>query len=215
MHQQRVSLSRDHDYNTMSQDRLKSCFRREITSPNLPQVPAHVGLSQVLANNTLARPQSSFVKNRPVTQHQTSRPQVRAKSAHPRLLQANKYMHTNASTTQLQVGDKEQGIFTLSFWTAEFSRKILSNSSTNGGVGNVFMESKRNGRKRLTSHLIENERIASRFDPCCEIERGCTVPLIYLHFTCRVIPKTSLLSLITFCHTILMMMVRRIWYWIN
>ena len=133
----------------MSQDRLKSCLRREITSSNLPQVPAHVGLSQVLANNTLARPQSSFVKNRPVTQHQTSRPQVRAKSAHPRLLQANKYMHTNASTTQLQVGDKEQGIFTLSFWTGEFSRKILSNSSTNGGVGNVFMESKRNGRKRL------------------------------------------------------------------
>ena len=141
MHQQRVSHSHDQDYNTMSQDRLKSCFRREITSSNLPQVPAHVGLSQVLANNTLARPQSSFVKNRPVTQHQTSRPQVRAKSAHPRLLQANKYMHTNASTTQLQVGDKEQGIFTLSFWTGEFSRKILSNSSTNGGVGNVFMES--------------------------------------------------------------------------
>ncbi|RMX53678.1 hypothetical protein pdam_00000335, partial [Pocillopora damicornis] len=102
MHQQRVSHSHDHDYNTMSQDRLKSCFRREIASSNLPQVPAHVGLSQVLANNTLARPQSSFVKNRPVTQHQTSRPQVRAKSAHPRLLQANKYMHTNASTTQLQ-----------------------------------------------------------------------------------------------------------------
>lgn len=141
MHQQRVSHSHDQDYNTMSQDKLKSCFRREITSSNLPQVPAHVGLSQVLANNTLARPQSSFVKNRPVTQHQTSRPQVRAKSAHPRLLQANKYMHTNASTTQLQVGDKEQGIFTLSFWTGEFSRKILSNSSTNGGMGNVFMES--------------------------------------------------------------------------
>ena len=110
MHQQRVSHSHDHDYNTMSQDRLKSCFRREITSSNLPQVPAHVGLSQVLANKTLARPQSSFVKNRPVTQHQTSRPQVRAKSAHPRLLQAHKYVHTNASTTQLQVGDKVQRI---------------------------------------------------------------------------------------------------------
>ena len=137
MHQQHVSHSHDHDYNTMSQDRLKSCFRREITSSNLPQVPAHVGLSQVLANKTLARPQSSFVKNRPVTQHQTSRPQVRAKSAHPRLLQANKYVHTNASTTQLQVGDKEQGIFTLSFWIGEFSRKILSNPSTNGGMGNL------------------------------------------------------------------------------
>ena len=106
MHQQRRSHCHDLDYNRFSQERPKSCVKRENALSNLPQVPAHVGLSQVLSNKTVARPQSSFVNKRPVTQHQTSRPQVRAKSAHPRLLQAAKYMHTNASTKQLQVGDK-------------------------------------------------------------------------------------------------------------
>ena len=57
------------------------------------------------------RPQTSCAKKTGI-KHQTSRPQVRAKSAHPRLLQAAKYMHTNASTKQLQVGTDERGLET-------------------------------------------------------------------------------------------------------
>ncbi|KAL9980558.1 hypothetical protein ACROYT_G009160 [Oculina patagonica] len=102
MHQQRRSHCRDLEYNRLAKERPKSCVKRENALSNLPQVPAHVGLSQVLPNKTVvARPQTSYA-NKTGIEHQTSRPQVRAKSAHPRLLQAAKYMHTNASTKQLQ-----------------------------------------------------------------------------------------------------------------
>ena len=54
-----------------------------------------------------------------------------------------------------------------------------------------------------TSHLIENERIASRFDLCCEIERGCTVPLISFHLSfLRPYYYLSLLSAIQY-----------LWWW--
>ena len=109
MHQQRRSHCRDLDYNRLSNERPKSCVKRE----NLPQVPAHMGLSQVLPSKTMVpRPQTSCAKKTGI-QHQTSRPQVRAKSAHPRLLQAAKYMHTNASKKQLQVGTEERGLETV------------------------------------------------------------------------------------------------------
>lgn len=101
MHQQRHSHCRDLEYNRLRKERPKSCVKRESALSNLPQVPAHTGLAQVLPGRAVARPQSSTVK--PSTRHQTSRPQLRAKSAHPRLLQAPKYVHTNASTKQLQV----------------------------------------------------------------------------------------------------------------
>ena len=101
MHQQRRSHCRDLEYNRLMKERPKSCVKRESALSNLPQVPAHTGLAQVLPSRSVARPQSGIVK--PSTQHQTSRPQLRAKSAHPRLLEPPKYMHTNASTQQLQV----------------------------------------------------------------------------------------------------------------
>ena len=113
MHQQRRSHCRDLDYNRLSNERPKSCVKRENTLANLPQVPAHMGLSQVLPSKTMVpRPQTSCAKKTGI-QHQTSRPQVRAKSAHPRLLQAAKYMHTNASKKQLQVGTEERGLETV------------------------------------------------------------------------------------------------------
>ena len=113
MHQQRRSHCRDLDYNRLSNERSKSCVKRENALANLPQVPAHMGLSQVLPSKTMVpRPQTSCAKKTGI-QHQTSRPQVRAKSAHPRLLQAAKYIHTNASTKQLQVGTDERGLETL------------------------------------------------------------------------------------------------------
>ena len=110
MHQQRHSHCRDLEYNRLSKERPKSCVKRENALANLPQVPTHVGLSQVLPSKTMApRPQTGCAKKTGI-QHQTSRPQIRAKSAHPRLLQATKYMHTNASTKHLQVGTEEKGI---------------------------------------------------------------------------------------------------------
>lgn len=116
MHQQRRSHCRDLEYNRLAKERPKSCVKRENALSNQPQVPVHVGLSQVLLNKTVvARPQTSCA-NKTGIQHQTSRPQVRAKSAHPRLLQAAKYMHTNASTKQLQVGKRERGLGTNKKW---------------------------------------------------------------------------------------------------
>lgn len=113
MHQQRRSHCSDLEYNRLSKERPKSCVKRENALSNLPQVPAHMGLSQVLSSKTVvARPQTSYDSKTGI-QHQTSRPQVRAKSAHPRLLQASKYMHTNASTKQLQVGNGEGGLGTI------------------------------------------------------------------------------------------------------
>ena len=109
MHQQRTSHCGDLEYNRLSKERPKSCVKRENALSNLPQVPVHMGLSQVLPNKTVTRPQSSYV-NKTGIQHQTSRPQVRAKSAHPRLLQPPKYMHTNASTKQLQVCNMDRGL---------------------------------------------------------------------------------------------------------
>jgi len=112
MHQQRRSHCRDLEYNRLLKERPKSCVKRENALANLPQVPAHMGLSQVLPSKTMApRPQTSGAQKTGI-QHQTSRLQVRAKSAHPRLLQATKYMHTNANTKQLQVGTKERGLET-------------------------------------------------------------------------------------------------------
>lgn len=104
MHQQRRSVSRDLEYTRLAKERPKSCMKRESALSNLPQVPVHTGLAQVHSDKLTTRPQSSTVKK--TTQHQTSRPQLRAKSAHPRLLQANKCIHTNASTKQLQVSSK-------------------------------------------------------------------------------------------------------------
>ena len=103
MHQQRRSVSRDLEYTRLAKERPKSCMKRESALSNLPQV-AHTGLAQVHSDKLITRPQSSTVKK--TTQHQTSRPQLRAKSAHPRLLQASKCIHTNASTKQLQVSSK-------------------------------------------------------------------------------------------------------------
>lgn len=108
MHQQRRSHSRDLEYTRLVKERPKSCVKRENALANLPQVPAHMGLSQVLPSKAMVpRPQTSGA-SRTGIQHQTSRPQVRAQSAHPRLLKAAKYMHTNASTKRLQVGTEER-----------------------------------------------------------------------------------------------------------
>lgn len=114
MHQQR-SHFHDLEYNRLTKERPKSCVKRENALSNLPQVPAHTGLAQVLPGRPVARPLSSTAK--PSTWHQTSRPQLRAKSAHPRLLQSQKYMHTNASTQQLEVCFKKTNnkLFRLAF----------------------------------------------------------------------------------------------------
>lgn len=104
MHQQRRCHFHDLKYNRFTKERPKSCLKRESTLSNLPQVPGLTGLPQVLLSRPLARPLSSTVK--PSTPHQTSRPQLRAKSAHPRLLRPHKYVHTNASTQQLEVCHK-------------------------------------------------------------------------------------------------------------
>ena len=101
MHQQRRSHFNDLEYSRLIKDRSKWCVKREDTLSNLPQVPGLSGLTQVLPKKPVTRPLSSAV-NRNI-QHQTSRLQVRAKSAHPRLLHSHKYVHTNVSTQQLEV----------------------------------------------------------------------------------------------------------------
>ena len=101
MHQQRRSHFNDLEYSRLIKDRSKWCVKREDTLSNLPQVPGLSGLTQVLPKKPVTRPLSSAV-NRNI-QHQTSRLQVRAKSAHPRLLHSHKCVHTNVSTQQLEV----------------------------------------------------------------------------------------------------------------
>ena len=101
MHQQRRSHSHDVEYNRLTQDRPKSCVKRENTLSNLPQVPGLAGMTQALPEKPITRPLSGTAKQR--TRYQTSRPQVRAKSAHPRLLHFHKHLHTNANTQQLEV----------------------------------------------------------------------------------------------------------------
>lgn len=100
MHQQRRSHFNDLEYSRLIKDRSKWCVKREDTLSNLPQVPGLSGLTQVLPKKPVTRPLSSAV-NRNI-QHQTSRLQVRAKSAHPRLLHSHKCVHTNVSTQQLE-----------------------------------------------------------------------------------------------------------------
>lgn len=100
MHQQRRSHSHDVEYNRLTQDRPKSCVKRENTLSNLPQVPGLAGMTQALPEKPITRPLSGTAKQR--TRYQTSRPQVRAKSAHPRLLHFHKHLHTNANTQQLE-----------------------------------------------------------------------------------------------------------------
>lgn len=101
MHQQRRIHCNDLEYSRLIKDRPKWCVKREDTLLNLPQVPGLSGLTQVLPRKPVTRPLSSAV-NRNI-QHQTSRRQVRAKSAHPRLLYSHKYVHTNVGTQQLEV----------------------------------------------------------------------------------------------------------------
>ena len=63
-------------------------------------------------------------------------------------------------------------------------------------------------------HCIEG--ISNGSNLCCHIEQCFTLSRMYVCLELNPLtPKISLLILLTLCHTVLLMLVWRMWYWIN
>ena len=105
LHQQRQN-NPDLEYVKLSQQRPRSCIKKEDEIANLPQSVPHEGLNQIAPYKHPVRPHSSVVSDSERRQPLTTKPATRAKSAHPRLVESITPVHTNASTLQLQVLDK-------------------------------------------------------------------------------------------------------------